>query len=192
MVSYVTSPWSVWALFLLWTSVWWAEFLFCGWTELTFVETSIVYHQQNCLECIFSWFSLFWENKNSLMMSSFCASLNPHPPHQFLMPQPVFMKRDTYITPEPISTAYFFSPTQQTVCLYVYPSYLCEAKALQCIPFFTVRQRLGKQISTTMNTRNNWRIVGRLCLWICLGIPLALLGNGSIIILPRKRIQTQQ
>jgi hypothetical protein len=40
---------------------------------------------------------------------------------------------------EPISTAYFINPSHQSVCLYVY------------LPI-VARQRLGKNVTVTMNT----------------------------------------
>jgi hypothetical protein len=126
MVCYVTL--SLWAPFLLWTSVWWAEFLFCGWTELTFVETSIVYHQQYCLECIFSWISLFWENKNRLMMS-FYASLNP--PHQSIFNASTSLYETWLI--------YIYIYIYQRRTSLVPPNRLC---VFMCIPRIFARQRL--------------------------------------------------
>jgi hypothetical protein len=51
------------------------------------------------------------------------------------------------MAPEPISTAYFINPSNQCVCLYVYPPVV-------------VRQRFLKNVTEVTNTRNN-RIVGR-------------------------------
>jgi hypothetical protein len=51
---------------------------------------------------------------------------------KFRIPEPIFMKLDTYITaPQPIKTAYFINPSRQSVCLYVYI-------------LFVARQQLGK------------------------------------------------
>jgi hypothetical protein len=37
------------------------------------------------------------------------------------MPEPICMKPGMYVmAPEPISTAYFINPSQQSVCMYVY------------------------------------------------------------------------
>jgi hypothetical protein len=58
----------------------------------------------------------------------------------FWMNETVFMILGMYIvTPKPISTAYFTNPSHQSVCLHVYPS-------------IVVRQRLGKNVTATMNT----------------------------------------
>jgi hypothetical protein len=64
----------------------------------------------------------------------------------------------------PISTAYFTNPSHQYMCLHVYPP------IVDILIFFT-RQRPGKHVPTATNTRNNRRIVGRLC---------PLLGNNSV------------
>jgi hypothetical protein len=51
----------------------------------------------------------------------------------------IFMKLGMYImAPKPISTSYL-SPSQQSVCLYVYPP-------------IVARQRLGKNVTTAKNT----------------------------------------
>jgi hypothetical protein len=58
------------------------------------------------------------------------------------------------------------------------------------------RQRLAKHVPVATNTRNR-KIVGRVgtirvvskeSLWVCLCIPLSLLGNGSANIFLRQRI----
>jgi hypothetical protein len=63
------------------------------------------------------------------------------------MPEPIFIKLCVYImATEPISTAYFISPSHQSVCLYAYSS-----------DFAT--QRVDKHIPATKNTRNNRTIL---------------------------------
>jgi hypothetical protein len=52
---------------------------------------------------------------------------------------------------------------------------------------FVARQRLCQHEPEAMNTCNNKRIVGSVCLWVCLCIPLSLLGNNSVKTLPRQR-----
>jgi hypothetical protein len=66
------------------------------------------------------------------------------------MPEPVLMKLRMYImTSEPISMAYFINPSNQSVCLYVYPS-------------IVARQRLGKKsYRCNAYTSNNRRTVQR-------------------------------
>jgi hypothetical protein len=59
--------------------------------------------------------------------------------------------------------------------------------SVKCIPPFIARQRLCKHVPATTNTRNNKRIVERMCLWVCLLISRSLLGNSSVETLPRQR-----
>jgi hypothetical protein len=55
------------------------------------------------------------------------------------MPEPASMKLGMHtMAPEPISTAYFLKPSQQSVCLCVYHS-------------IVARQRLGKNVTETTN-----------------------------------------
>jgi hypothetical protein len=64
---------------------------------------------------------------------------------------------------------------------------LLSKGSVKCIPPFIPRQRLGKQVPSAKNTRNNGRIVGRVCLWVCLCFPLSLQGKISVKIFPRQR-----
>jgi hypothetical protein len=52
------------------------------------------------------------------------------------------------------------------------------------IPPFFVRQWLGEHVPAATSTRNNRRNVERVCLWICLCIPVSLLANSSVKTLP--------
>jgi hypothetical protein len=92
--------------------------------------------------------------------------------------EPMFMKLGMYImTPEPISTAYFITPSHQSVLSVCVP------------PPIAARQRLGKHVRAETNTRNNRtaerfafytvRVVLKKSLWVCMCIPLSLLGNDS-------------
>jgi hypothetical protein len=65
------------------------------------------------------------------------------------------MKLGTHITaPEPISTAYFINPSDQSACLYVHL-------------FNVARQRLGKKrYLGNEYTRNNSRIVERVVFYV--------------------------
>jgi hypothetical protein len=59
------------------------------------------------------------------------------PPISFWMPEPIFMKLDTYMTaPESIPMVYFINPSHQSVCLYVY----------------VAGQRLNKNVTAATNT----------------------------------------
>jgi hypothetical protein len=76
-----------------------------------------------------------------------------------------------------------------SVCMSVYVSLLSllGTGSVKCICPFFARQRLGKHVPGAMNTRNNTRVVGRACLWVCLCIPLSLLGNNSVKTFSRRR-----
>jgi hypothetical protein len=58
--------------------------------------------------------------------------------------------------------------------------------SVKCILPFGARQRLGIHVLAVMNTRNNRRITGRMCLWDRLCILLSLLGNNSVKSFPRQ------
>jgi hypothetical protein len=68
--------------------------------------------------------------------------------------------------PEPISTAYFVNLSYQSVSVCVSLLSLLGNGLVECIPPFISRQRLGKYVLVANNTRNNRRIVGRVCLWV--------------------------
>jgi hypothetical protein len=132
---------------------------------------------------IFSLLSLFWKMKLGLRdLHAVCLWI---PRINLWMPEPNFKKLGMHImAPEPISTSYFINHSHQSVCLYVYPSCRWYADSVKCIPPFTARQRLGKHVPEAKNTRNNRRITGHMCLWVCLYIPLSLLGNNSVKTFP--------
>jgi hypothetical protein len=71
------------------------------------------------------------------------------------------------------------------VCVYLLS--LLGTGSVNCFPLFIARQRFGNHVPAAMNTRNNKRIVGHMCLWVFLCIPLLLLGNGSVKTLLRQR-----
>jgi hypothetical protein len=86
-------------------------------------------------------------------------------------------------------TVYFRNPSRQSVCTCI-PATVARQRSVKCIPPFGARQRLGKHVQAAKNTRNIRRIIGRVIfyairvlskegLWVCLHIPLSLLGNGS-------------
>jgi hypothetical protein len=106
------------------------------------------------------------------------------------MPEPIFMKLDMYImATEPFSAAYFIKSFPSVcVCMWL----------VKCIPPFGARQRLGKRVLLATNTRNSIKIVGRVIfyavhvlpkesLWVCLCIPLLLIGNSSVKLFPSQR-----
>jgi hypothetical protein len=76
-----------------------------------------------------------------------------------------------------------------SVCVSVCVSLLSLLRKtwIKCILPFIARQRLGKHVPAATNTHNNRRIYGRVCLWVCLCIPLSLLGNISVKKFPRQR-----
>jgi hypothetical protein len=59
--------------------------------------------------------------------------------------------------------------------------------ACMCIPPTVTRQRLGKHVPGAVKTSKNIVIVGCVCLWACLYIPLWLLGNNSVKTFPGQR-----
>jgi hypothetical protein len=121
------------------------------------------------------------------MQSPSCLHI---PPINFWMPETIFMGHGMYsVATEPTSTAYFINPTHQSVCLYVYLSYRCKA-SLQYIPPFGVWQQFVKHVPAAMNTHNRRivrhtifyvvHVLTKESLWVCLCIPLSLLGNNSV------------
>jgi hypothetical protein len=78
----------------------------------------------------------------------------------------------------------------QSICVSIYASLqsLLGKGSVKYIPPFFARQRIGKYVPAKMNTRNNRRIVGHVCLWVCLCILPSLLGNSSAYTFPRQRI----
>jgi hypothetical protein len=90
------------------------------------------------------------------------------------------------MAPEPNSTAYFINPSPQSVSVCVSLLSLLGNGSVKCIPPFIARQRLGKHFPAARNTRSNRRIVGRLCLWVCL-CRLSLLGNKWVKAFPLQR-----
>jgi hypothetical protein len=97
------------------------------------------------------------------------------------MPEPISAKLGMYImVPEPISTAYSINPSNQSVCLYVYPRLLMLGNgSLHMFP----RQRriVGHVVLYAV------RVVSKESLWVSLCILLSLLGNGSVNTFPLKR-----
>jgi hypothetical protein len=86
-------------------------------------------------------------------------------PITFWMPEPIIMKLGIYVTaPDSILTEHFINLSYQSVCLYVYLLSLLSKGSVKCIPPFIARQRLNKHVPASMNTLNNRRIVGRVCL----------------------------
>jgi hypothetical protein len=121
---------------------------------------------------IFILLSLYWKTECRLMRSPCCLCVCKSLPINFWIPERIFIKLHMYImAPETISKAYFINAWRQSV----YPSYHCY-----------VKHGLDKHVPAAMNTRNHRRIVGRVCLWICLCIPLSLLGNNLVKTFPRQ------
>jgi hypothetical protein len=69
------------------------------------------------------------------------------------------------------------------------PSVVVRQRPAKSISPSIVRKRLSKHVPATTNTRNNKRIVGCVCLWICLRvcIPLSFVGNNSVETFPRQQ-----
>jgi hypothetical protein len=78
------------------------------------------------------------------------------------VPEPIFMKLGI-MAPEPISMAYFINLSHQ----YVYPP-------------IVARQRLGKNVTATTNTRSNRTVVGRVVFYA-----VHVISKGSrVLVLP--------
>jgi hypothetical protein len=128
------------------------------------------------------------------MRSPSCVSV--YPPYQLLNVWSTFMKPGMQImATEPILTAYSINPS--SVCLSVCVSLLMfQGNGLVKYRLsFVARQRLGKQVPIATTTCHNRRTVGRVifyavCVlseespWVCLRIPLTLIGNNSVKTFP--------
>jgi hypothetical protein len=125
--------------------------------------------------CICAFYYVYVCNCKTLRSPSCLYVCNPHPPITF------GMKLGTYImAAESISAAYFVNPSHQSVCLSFLP--LEGNGSVKCISLFGARQQLGKHVPATKNTRNK-----KESLWVCLCIPLWLLGNNSVKTFPQER-----
>jgi hypothetical protein len=107
--------------------------------------------------------SLFWKKEIEVGLCDLYSICEPS--HiSVWVPKPVCMKLGMCsMAPHPISTAYFINLSHQSVCLYV----------CMCIHPFIARQRLGKHITAAANTRNNRRIIGCVCLCVCVSSVVA-------------------
>jgi hypothetical protein len=87
------------------------------------------------------------------------------------------------------------NPSHQCVCVFLLS--LLGKGSVKCIPPFVARQRLDKHVPAATNTDSR-RIVGRITfyavrvlskvsLWVCLYIPISLLGNNSVKTFLRQR-----
>jgi hypothetical protein len=88
-----------------------------------------------------------------LMQSPCCLCVRVSHLMNFWMPELIFMRPGIYImAPEPISMAYFFSPSDRSVCLYLYPLLVARCR-LGKNPSIVAKQRLGKNITAATNTQ---------------------------------------
>jgi hypothetical protein len=112
-----------------------------------------------------------------------CESLHV----KFRIPGPVFTKLGMYImAPELISTAYFINPSRQSVSVCV-PSIVARQILGKVYSSFAARQWYVKHVPTSTNTRINRRNFERVCLQVCLCVPLSLLSNNAVEMFPRHR-----
>jgi hypothetical protein len=98
------------------------------------------------------------------------------------MPEPIFTKLGMYImATESISTAYFINLSHHSVRV----SFLLLKGngSVKCFPLSV----LGNGSVNTLPRQRIHRIVGCVCLWVCLCILLSLLGNSSVKTFPRQR-----
>jgi hypothetical protein len=133
-------------------------------------------------------------------MLSVCLCVCESAHINFLMFEPVFMKLDTYYHGYWAHLNDVLRKSLPSVCVSVRVSFLSLLgdDSVKCIPPFGIRQRLGKHVPPATNTRNDRRIIGRVIfyaipilskesLWVCLCIPLSLLGKNSVRTFPRQR-----
>jgi hypothetical protein len=129
-------------------------------------------------------------------MLSACLCISPAV--NFWMAEQIFMKLGMYImATEPISTAYFINASRQSVSVCISLLSLQGNGSFKSSPPFGARQRLGKQVPSATNIRNN-RIVGPVLfyavrvlskesVWVSLCLPLSLLGKNSVKTFPPER-----
>jgi hypothetical protein len=105
------------------------------------------------------------------------------------MPEPVCMKFCMNIMAAWVHLNDVLHKSLQSVCVSICLSLfsLQSNGSVKFIHPFGARQRLGKHVPAATNTCNNRKIVGRVCLWVYLCIPLRLLGNNSVKKFPRQR-----
>jgi hypothetical protein len=123
----------------------------------------------------FSLLSLFWKDEVGLCeLRAVCLSVVPSLLN-FWMPEPIFMKLGMYImATEPISTV-LLHKSLPSVCVSVCVSLLwLLSKGL--VKTF-LRQRIHAKTEELLDA----------CLWVCLRIPLSLLGNNSVKTFQRQR-----
>jgi hypothetical protein len=71
------------------------------------------------------------------------------------MPEPIFMKLGTYIMPpDPISTAYFINPSDQSVCLYVYPLSLLDNGWVNTFPRHRIHATVEELLTGSFSVRS--------------------------------------
>jgi hypothetical protein len=118
-----------------------------------------------------------------------CVCVPVDPPLKFWMPELIFMKLHIYNygTSAHLNSIRHKSLPSFSVSVCVSLLFMLDKGSVKCTPPFVVKQRLCKHVPVAKNTRNSGRIVGRVCLWVCLCIPLPLLGNNSVNTFPRQR-----
>jgi hypothetical protein len=124
------------------------------------------------------------------MLSPCCMCVCVFPLINFWMPESISMKFviDVYLgTWAHHNGVLHKSLPSFCVSAYVSLLSLLGKGSVKCSPPFVAKQRPSKHVLAATNTRNNRRIVGRVCLWVCLCIPLSLLGNNSGTTYPQQR-----
>jgi hypothetical protein len=89
-------------------------------------------------------------------------SVYPHPPVNFWMAEPIFMRLGMHImAPDSISTVYFIWPSNQSVCLYVYLPIVARQHWPRGLMLFRIHE-----------PQSRMSLVARMCicrLYCCLG-----------------------
>jgi hypothetical protein len=157
-----------------------------GIIEVFFMSEPVKFLYGLCFSYLVSLFLLFWKNENNLMQSPYyvCLCIPPTNLNAWIS----FIKPGTNIlAPQPISAAYLKTPL--SMCLCVYLSYCCQAKARQNVSFLSL---LGNGSVNIFPQRRMHASIWRNC-WtrvsVCfLCIPLSLLAYNSVKTFPRQRI----
>jgi hypothetical protein len=101
-----------------------------------------------------------------------------NPPINFWTLKPIFIKPGIYICI--YNDTWAINPSQKSVCLYVYVARQMLCKKCHCSNEYTCNNKriVGRDVFYAA------RVISKENLWVCLCIPLSLLGNNSVKTFP--------
>jgi hypothetical protein len=104
------------------------------------------------LKILFILLNLFWKDKSRLILfpRCLCVCVSPLSTFEWLN-KSLWNLVCIYMAPEPISTAYFISPSHSSVCLYMSPL-IVPMQRLGKNSSIVVRQRFSKNVTAATNT----------------------------------------